>query len=114
MQSYKKSTLKSTCSETSKVKTLARKLLAEIENLEHEQLPKTHLPVSFYEEVKRFEIELITRALVCSHGHQLEAARMLNLNPSTLNAKIKQYNIHVNSFSIDIDAPKNGKHLIRA
>jgi DNA-binding NtrC family response regulator len=37
-----------------------------------------------------------------SEGHQLEAARLIRINPSTLNAKIKHYGIQVNTFSKDV------------
>lgn len=49
--------------------------------------------VSFYDEVKRFEIDLIRRALDQTGGHQSRAARLLGLNATTLNSKIKSYNI---------------------
>jgi len=49
--------------------------------------------ISLYEEVRRFEIALIQSALRRTDGHQIEAARLLNLLPSTLNSKIKQYDI---------------------
>jgi transcriptional regulator with GAF, ATPase, and Fis domain len=49
--------------------------------------------VSFYEEVKNFEIDLIRRALEQTGGHQSRAARLLGLNATTLNSKIKGYNI---------------------
>lgn len=49
--------------------------------------------VSFYEEVKRFETDLIRRALDQTGGHQSRAARLLGLNATTLNSKIKSYNI---------------------
>ena len=49
--------------------------------------------VNFYEEVKRFEIDLIQRALDQTGGHQSRAARLLGLNATTLNSKIKTYNI---------------------
>jgi len=49
--------------------------------------------VSFYDEVKRFEIDLILRALEQTGGHQSRAARLLGLNATTLNSKIKSYNI---------------------
>jgi len=51
--------------------------------------------VDFYEEVKRFESALIRGALRRTQGHQIKAARLVNLNPSTLNAKIKQYQIRL-------------------
>ncbi|HMQ03835.1 MAG TPA: sigma-54 dependent transcriptional regulator [Pyrinomonadaceae bacterium] len=50
--------------------------------------------VNFYDEVKRFEIDLIRRALDQTGGHQSRAARLLGLNATTLNSKIKSYNIH--------------------
>jgi len=49
--------------------------------------------VNFYDEVKRFEIDLIRRALDQTGGHQSRAARLLGLNATTLNSKIKIYNI---------------------
>jgi DNA-binding NtrC family response regulator len=49
--------------------------------------------VSFYDEVRRFEIDLIRRALDQTGGHQSRAARLLGLNATTLNSKIKTYNI---------------------
>ncbi len=48
---------------------------------------------NFYEEVKRFETDLIRRALNQTAGHQSRAARLLGLNATTLNSKIKTYNI---------------------
>ncbi len=53
--------------------------------------------VNFYEEVKHFEIDLIQRALNQTGGHQSRAARLLGLNATTLNSKIKTYNIHLRS-----------------
>jgi DNA-binding NtrC family response regulator len=49
--------------------------------------------VNFYDEVKKFEIDLIRRALDQTGGHQSRAARLLGLNATTLNSKIKTYNI---------------------
>ncbi len=49
--------------------------------------------VNFYDEVRRFEIDLIRRALEQTGGHQSRAARLLGLNATTLNSKIKTYNI---------------------
>jgi DNA-binding NtrC family response regulator len=51
--------------------------------------------VNFYEEVKRFEIDLILRALEQTGGHQSRAARLLGLNATTLNSKIKSYNLAI-------------------
>ena len=49
--------------------------------------------INFYEEVRRFEIDLIRTALKLSGGSQTRAARLLHLNPTTLNSKIKYYDI---------------------
>ena len=51
--------------------------------------------ISFYDEVSRFEIELIRQALDLTGGHQSRAAKLLGLNNTTLNSKIKSYNIKV-------------------
>jgi DNA-binding NtrC family response regulator len=49
--------------------------------------------INFYDEVRRFEINLIRRALEQTGGHQSRAARLLGMNATTLNSKIKTYNI---------------------
>jgi DNA-binding NtrC family response regulator len=49
--------------------------------------------VSFYDEVNRFQIELIHRALEITGGHQSRAAKLLGMNTTTLNSKIRYYNI---------------------
>lgn len=53
--------------------------------------------VNFYDEVRKFEIDLIRRALDQTGGHQSRAARLLGLNATTLNSKIKSYNIDLYS-----------------
>lgn len=50
--------------------------------------------IDFYDEVSRFEIFLIQRALKHTGGCQRRAALLLNLKPTTLNSKIKTYNIN--------------------
>jgi len=51
--------------------------------------------ISFYDEVAKFEISLIRRALEITGGNQSRAARLLGMNTTTLNSKIKAYNITV-------------------
>ncbi|MGI9105551.1 MAG: sigma-54-dependent transcriptional regulator [Pyrinomonadaceae bacterium] len=53
--------------------------------------------VDFYDEVRRFEVDLIRRALDQTGGHQSRAARLLGMNATTLNSKIKTYNIQLRS-----------------
>lgn len=49
--------------------------------------------ISFYDEVARYEVGLIRRAMEMTSGHQSRAAKLLGLNATTLNSKIKTYNI---------------------
>lgn len=49
--------------------------------------------IDFYDEVKRFESGLIKLALERTRGNQAKAARLLNIKPTTLNSKIKLYQI---------------------
>ncbi len=49
--------------------------------------------IDFYDEVKRFETALIKLALEHSDGNQARAARLLGLRATTLNSKIKIYQI---------------------
>ena len=67
--------------------------------------PDAPAPMSFYEEVRRFEMGLITRALRRAHGKQKEAARLLGLNATTLNSKMKQYQMRVNDRASDSPQP---------
>jgi DNA-binding NtrC family response regulator len=55
--------------------------------------------LDFYNEVSRFEIDLIERALFLTAGHQGRAARLLNLRATTLNSKIKHYGIDLDSIA---------------
>jgi hypothetical protein len=49
--------------------------------------------ISLRTEVCRFEAAMIIRALAYTDGHQARAARLLGLDSSTLNRKIKYYKI---------------------
>ncbi|MBC7933315.1 MAG: hypothetical protein H7Z38_22355 [Rubrivivax sp.] len=53
--------------------------------------------VDFYEEVGKFEVELIKRALAHTRGNQRAASRLLGLKTTTLNSKVKVYKLSVNS-----------------
>lgn len=57
------------------------------------QIPNLKQGIDFYAEVERFEITLIQFALVQAKGSQRNAARLLGLKPTTLNSKIKGYNL---------------------
>ena len=49
--------------------------------------------IDFFAEVSRFEVQMITQALRLARGSQIKAARLLGLNATTLNSKIKAYKI---------------------
>lgn len=51
--------------------------------------------ISFYDEVQRFETHLIQMALSETGGNQAKAARLLGIKATTLNSKIKLFNIEV-------------------
>jgi DNA-binding NtrC family response regulator len=84
-----------------KIRDLAGALLQEAELLDHENaLAETAAAVdnlnvrsrvSFFDEVRRFEMRLIGRALEVAGGNQARAARILGLGTTTLNYKIKSY-----------------------
>jgi DNA-binding NtrC family response regulator len=83
-----------------RLRLLISDLISEVESLDQKSLSLSvgHIMensdnINFYEEVARFEVALIRSALKRTEGHQNKAAQFLKLNPSTLNAKIKQYKI---------------------
>lgn len=51
--------------------------------------------IDFYALVRNYEIFLIQRALRNSEGSQVKAAKLLKLNATTLNNKIKLYQISI-------------------
>jgi len=83
------------------IRNMANALLQEAESLDHENaLAESSATVdnlnlrsgvNFFEEVRRFEMRLIGRALELTGGNQARAARMLGLGTTTLNYKIKSY-----------------------
>ena len=72
---------------------LARALATAIESLQTSQAPQVDDGINFYDEVRRFEVALIERALDAAGGQQKRAAYLLGLKTTTLNAKIKIYGI---------------------
>lgn len=73
--------------------------LNEIQSIKARNSNPARTQIDFFEEVKRYEIELIAVALELCHGNQRQAAKMLNLNPTTINTKIKRYRIGQSSGS---------------
>jgi DNA-binding NtrC family response regulator len=86
-----------------KMRDLALALLEESEALEHEgELAETSATIAtlstdaainFFEEVRQFEVRLISRALELAGGNQARAAQLLGLGTTTLNYKVKTYGL---------------------
>lgn len=68
-------------------------LLEEVESLTISRTVDIKRGARFSDEVRQFEVNLIRTALGRTSGSQIRAARLLGLKPTTLNAKIKRYNI---------------------
>ena len=75
------------------LKELVLRLLFEVQSINEVGSVAIESGFDFYDEVSRFEIDLIRRALVQTGGHQVQAAKLLNLKVTTLNSKIKHYQI---------------------
>jgi DNA-binding NtrC family response regulator len=75
------------------LKSIARALESQADNRTSVVEFYEHRGVAFYEEVAKFEIELIRQALAHTKGNQRAAARLLGLKPATLNSKIRAYKL---------------------
>ncbi|MGH9933198.1 MAG: helix-turn-helix domain-containing protein [Pyrinomonadaceae bacterium] len=75
------------------LRELVLRLLCEVQCINEVSPITIERGFDFYDEVSRFEIDLIRRALLQTGGHQVRAAKLLNLKVTTLNSKIKHYNI---------------------
>ena len=80
--------------------TLAQALATEIETLKAElsndenNAQTDNEGIDFYDEVERYEIELIRSALNHCGGNQTQAAKLLHLKSTTLHAKMKHYGLN--------------------
>lgn len=83
----------------STLKELTLRLLREVHSISEVHQLSFDRGLDFYDEVSRFEVDLIKRALLQTAGHQGRAAKLLNLKVTTLNSKIKHYNISLAGFS---------------
>lgn len=81
------------------LKELTLRLVREVQSIGEFNKLSLEGGLDFYNEVTRFEIDLIKRALLQTAGHQGRAARLLNLKVTTLNSKIKHYNICLKGFA---------------
>ena len=77
--------------------TLAKALANEIGTLKAELQNNSRSVdggIDFYDEVERYEIELIRTALNQCGGNQTQAAKLLHLKSTTLHAKMKHYGLN--------------------
>lgn len=82
------------------LKQVTKTMSIAIESLQNSRVaPTVNQGIDFYEEVSRFEVTLIESALRCVNGSQIDAARLLKLNYTTLNSKIKTYGIRWKDFA---------------
>jgi len=82
------------------LKEVAQKLLSAVESLSVDQYPLESKKLKLDDEVKRFESRLIKEALAKTGGNQARAARLLGVKHTTLNAKIKRYQISVDGSGV--------------
>ena len=77
------------------IRNLIHALLTQLDLLQHDSVYSDDvICLNLREEVQRFEIKLIQRALTRTAGSQVQAARFLGLKATTLNAKMKRYRLH--------------------
>ena len=77
-----------------------RRLLEEAAILTHQAEVDPERGIDIRVEVAKYERDLITAALSIANGKQRDAARLLHLNPSTLNMKIKALGINPSDFLV--------------
>jgi hypothetical protein len=80
------------------LKDLAHAFLEELGSVGEREQAGVERGIDFYDEVRRFEIEMIQSALRHTNGVQTEAATLLGLKPTTLHAKLKQYRLAASEF----------------
>jgi transcriptional regulator with GAF, ATPase, and Fis domain len=85
-------------------------LLTELESLESLTAPAPERSLRLEDEVKRFEIGLIRAALVKTKGNQARAARLLGVKHTTLNSKIKRYQIQ--QAGCEFDFPRGEQEMV--
>lgn len=75
------------------LRAMARSLLTELDSLGRSDTPEHDGKLNLSDELKRYEIDLIRAALDKADGSQTRAAGMLGVPVTTLNTKIRRYQI---------------------
>ena len=79
-------------SRLSSLRDVALELLNAVDSLKQTTSKADH-KLNLEDEVRKFEADLIRAALVRTGGNQARAARLLGVKHTTLNAKIKRYQL---------------------
>ena len=79
--------------ETRNLKTLSRLLLQDLQKIETLFCLELKDSINLFDEVRRFEMNLITTALLHTGGSQKRSAALLGISPSNLCYKLKIYGI---------------------
>ena len=93
----------------SALREVALTLLREVESLRITEPVNLSRKVRLSDEVQRFEVDLSCSALSRTAGNQTRAARLLGVNLTTLNSKIKRYKIPVDGHQLDLEKPEEEK-----
>jgi len=73
------------------LRELVCSLVAELDSLGRLAPAQGSRPLHLKDAVQKFEMDLITAALERTRGNQSRAARLLGVKHTTLNAKLKRY-----------------------
>ena len=92
---------------------LATKLISEVETITDASTripPPIHFDDGFklYDQLQRFESDMIRLALYLSGGRQNKAARLLGIKSTTLNAKIKRLQLKDFLLTPELESEKKG------
>jgi transcriptional regulator with GAF, ATPase, and Fis domain len=85
------------------LREVALTLLREVESLRITEPVNLSRKVRLSDEVQRFEVDLICSALTRTAGNQTRAARLLGVNLTTLNSKIKRYKIPIDGHKLELE-----------
>lgn len=81
--------------QTGNLKTLSHLLVQDLQKIETLFCLDLKNTIDLFDEVRRFEMNLITTALLHTGGSQRQSASLLGISPSNLNYKIKTYGIRI-------------------
>ncbi len=77
------------------IRALVNTLHIEVKTLDSANEEGEDGSIDLPEKMREYESKLIRSALVKTGGNQKKAAELLNIKPTTLNAKIKQLGINI-------------------